>query len=317
MTRRFMILAATMGLLLPAASRAQDVLKPAPVAVSLPWRINCRELSSVPMTADAMQQLPLKLVATLNCGEGIAVLSETEGYTMSVRTADGKTGYVASMYVMKAPPARPAPRVEPTSASTNNYGVARWRPGAKGCDQFTKDGAVVKSLTVNGVTVQVSLQDAASKLRANVAIGNFSTLYVYVNPMGITLESAGAHAKSLANRDPAQLAKETQRAATSGGTVSAQLKESDFSPVFAPVYAVQRQPVEDLTRPAVKQTAIVPDQFSAAALKKGSVRPDGRTSGAVWFERDTDPGQYLMRVPIDNQIFEFPLSLDPSLALNQ
>jgi hypothetical protein len=85
-----MILAATMGLLLPAASCAQDVLKPAPVAVSLPWRINCRELSSVPMTADAMQQLPLKLVATLNCGDGIAVLSETEGYTISVRTADGK-----------------------------------------------------------------------------------------------------------------------------------------------------------------------------------------------------------------------------------
>ncbi len=318
MTRRWTMMAATVGLIVPAASRAQDVLKPPPLAVSLPWKINCHGLPNVPMTADAVQALPMKLVATLNCGDGIALLSDNDGYTMNVRTADGRTGYVASMYLMKAPPAKPAPHVEPTSAATNNNGVARWRPGAKGCDQFTKDGAVVESLTANGVTVQVSLQDADSKLRANVAIGNFSELYVYVNPVGITLQSAGAHAKSLASRDPAQLAKETQPSATSGGATNAEYKGSDFSPVFAPVYAVQRQPVEDLARPQVKQAApSVPDQFSAAALKKGSVRPDGRTWGAVWFERDANPGQYVMRVPIDNQIFEFPLSLNPSLSLNQ
>jgi len=315
MTRRLMIIAAAAGLFLPAASRAQDVLKPAPAVVSLPWKINCHGLSSVPMTADAMQALPMKLVATLNCGDGVAVLSDMDAYTVSVRTADGKTGYVASMYLMKAPPAKPAPHVEPTSAAMNN-GVARWRPGAKGCDQFTKDGAVVESLTANGVTVQVSLQDTDSKLRANVAIGNFSELYVYVNPVGITLESAGAHAKSLAYRDPAQLAMETHGAATNGGATNAEYKESDFSPVFAPVYAVQRQPVEDLARPVKQAAASVPNQFSAAALKKGPVRPDGRTWGAVWFERDANPGQYVMRVPIDNQIFEFPLSINPSLSLN-
>jgi hypothetical protein len=318
MTRRWMIMAATVGLILPAGSRAQDPLKSAPVAVSLPWQINCHGLSGVPMTADAMQALPMKLVATLNCGDGVAVLSDAEGYTVSVRTADGKTGYVASFYLMKAPPPKPAPHVEPTSAATNNNGVARWRPGAKGCDQFTKDGAVVESLTANGVTVQVSLQDTDSKLRANVAIGNFSNLHVYVNPVGITLESVGAHAKSLASRDPAQLAKETQSAAASGGAANAEFKDSGFSPVFAPVYAAQRQPVEDLTRPPTKQAAAsVPDKFSAAALKKGTLRPDGRTWGAVWFERDPNPGRYVMRVPIDNQIFEFPLSLDPSLPLNQ
>ena len=311
MTPRLLMMAATASLALPAASRAQDILKPVPVAVSLPWKINCRELSSVPLTADAMQALPLKLVAKLNCGEGIAVLSDTEAYTVNVRTADGRTGYVASMYLMKAPPAKPAPRVAVTSASTNN-GVARWRPGAKGCDQFTKDGVVVESLTANGVTVQVSLQDAGSKLRANVAIGNFGDLHVYVNPVGIALESAGAHAKSLAYREPAQLAKETQQSATSSGTVNAEYKLSDFSPVFASVNTVQRQPVEDLTRPQANPAmANVTDPYSADALKKGSIPPDGKTWGAVWFERDANPGQYVMRVPVDNQIFEFPLTLNP------
>jgi uncharacterized MAPEG superfamily protein len=311
MRRRRMIMAATVGLVLPAATLAQDVLKPSPVAVSLPWKINCHGLAAVAMTSDAMQTLPVQLVAMLNCGEGIAVLSDAEGYTVHVRTADGRTGYVASPYVVKAPPPKPTSHVEPTSAATNN-GVAHWRPGAKGCDQFNKDGAVVESLTANGVTVQVSLQNTGSKLRANLAIGNFSSLHVYVDPVGITLQSAGAHAKSLANRDPRQLAKQTQGSGSNAVNTSSQ--EAEFTPVFAAVYAAQRQPVEDLSRP---QVASVADAFSALALKKGSVRPNGRTWGAVWFDRDENPGTYVMRVPIDNQVFEFPLSLNPSLSLNQ
>jgi hypothetical protein len=310
MNRRLTITAAVATLLLPAASQAQDLMKSAAVPVSLPWKVNCHGLSTVPLTADAMQTLPLKLVTSLNCGEGLAALSDVEAYTVNVRTADGKTGYIASMYLMKAPPAKPAPRVAPASAATNN-GVARWRPGAKGCDQFTKDGATVESLTANGVTVQVSLRDIGSKLRANVAVGNFGNLYVYVDPVGITLDSAGNHPRSLAYRDPRQLAGGMQPTAPkdNASTVNADYKELEFSPVFASANAVQKQPVEDLSRPQIKKAAL-PDEFSAEALKKGSLKPDGRTWGAVWFDRDANSSQYVMRVPIDNQIFEFPLSLD-------
>jgi hypothetical protein len=311
MNRRLLIAAASATLVLPAASRAQDLQKPVPVAVSLPFKVNCHGMASVPMTADSMQALPLKIVATLNCGDGLAALSDFDSYTVNVRTADGKTGYVASMYLMKAPPSKPAPHVAPASASTND-GVARWRPGAKGCDQFTKDGVVVESLTANNVTVQVSLRETGSKLRANVAIGNFGTMYVYIDPLGISLESTGAHARSLTYRDPAQLAAEAQRTGTNGSAVNTNYKQTEFTPVFASVNTVQKQQVEDLSRPQVKPTV---DQFSAEALKKGTVKPDGRTWGAVWFERDPNPGQYLMRVPVDNQIFEFPLSLNPSVSM--
>jgi hypothetical protein len=314
MKRRLLKMAAVTGLVLPAAAQAQDLTKPAPVPPSLPWKVNCHGLASVPLTADALQALPLRLVTNLTCDQGLAVVSDPDGYTVNVRTADGKTGYIASMYLMKAPPAKPAPHVEPTSASTNN-GVARWRPGAKGCDEFTKNGVAVESLTANGVTVQVSLADTGSKLRADVAVGNFGNMHVYVNPVGITLESKGAHAKSLAYRDPAQLAKESQRGAGNSAAVNADFRSAEFSPVFASAYAVERKPVEDLSRP-VSQTASVPDQFSALALKKGTLKPEGRTWGAVWFERDDSSNQYVMRVPIDNQIFEFPLSLDTAFSLN-
>jgi hypothetical protein len=311
MRGRWMFTAAAMGLVLPTLSYAQsqDLAKPAPVAVSLPWQINCHGLAGVPITADAMQTLPLQVVGTLHCGERVAVLSDAEGYTLNVRTAGGKTGYVASNYVVNSPSAKSASHVEPTSAPTNN-GVAHWRPGAKGCDQFNKNGLVVESLTTNGVTVQVSLQDTGSKLRANVAVGNSGALHVYVDPAGITLQSVGTHSKSLLNRDPAQLAKQTQR----GGDMSSPASDAEFAPVFASANAVGRQPVEDLAKPKV---ASVPDAFIAEALKKGSLRPEGRTWGAVWFDRDQNPGQYVMRVPVDNQVFEFPLSLNSTLSLNR
>jgi len=311
MTCRLLNIAVLASLSLPLAAQAQDLTKPVAAPVSLPWKVNCHGLNSVPLTADSLQSLPLHLVTNLSCDQGLAVISDPDAYTVNVRTADGKSGYIAGMYLMKAPPAKPAPKVETVSASTNN-GVARWRPGAKGCDEFTKNGVPVESLTANDVTVQVSLTDTGSKLRADVAVGNFGNLHVYVNPVGITLESKGAHARSLSYRDPAQLAKEINN----GKAVNADYVNEDFSPVFASANA-ERKPAEDLSRPQAQQTASVPDQFSAAALKKGTLRPEARTWGAVWFDRDENSNQFVLRVPIDNQIFEFPVALDTALSLNQ
>src|SRR5262249_40600481 len=135
MRRQFPMTLAAAAMLLPATSQAQDLMTPVKVAEVLPWKVNCHGLSNVPLTSDAMQALPLKVAAKLSCDQSLAVIGDAESYTVNVRTADGKSGYIASMYLMKAPPAKPAPRIEPVSASMNN-GVARWRTGAKGCDQF-------------------------------------------------------------------------------------------------------------------------------------------------------------------------------------
>lgn len=315
MRRQFPVTLAA-ALLLPATSRAQDLMTPAPVDQVLPWKVNCHGLSSVPLTSDEMQALPLQIVTKLSCDQGLVVVGDPESYAVNVRTADGKTGFIASMYLIKAPPPKPAPRIEPVSASMNN-GVARWRPGAKGCDQFTRDNAVVESLTANGVTVQVSLQDTGTKLKAHVALGNFSNLHVYVDPIGITLESKGAHGRSLTSRDAGQVARDAQANKDSSNptAASADFKEPDFAPVFASMNTVEKQPVGDLTRPKPKPTITnVTDPYSAEALKKGSIKPDGRTWGSVWFERDANPGSYVMRIPVDNQIFEFPLNLNPPAA---
>src|ERR1700687_1957418 len=114
MTRKLVFIAAAAGLALPQASRAQEAAPPAPAPVvrsSPAFMIHCVGLTTnVPLTADSAQSLPLHLVEMLNCGDQVSVLSDLEGYTVSVRTADGKTGYVAGIYLVKAPAAaKPVP----------------------------------------------------------------------------------------------------------------------------------------------------------------------------------------------------------------
>ncbi|HUJ31223.1 MAG TPA: hypothetical protein VLY23_08085 [Candidatus Acidoferrum sp.] len=78
----------------------------------------CRDESSVSVTADSEQAIPLKLVATLKCDEEIRVLSDMQGYTVKVRTASGKVGYVTRYEVAVVPPS--APSVSSANAASNH-----------------------------------------------------------------------------------------------------------------------------------------------------------------------------------------------------
>ena len=83
-----------------AAENSGSAAAPAPGTIR--GTVLCRGAQNVPMTSDAEQSLPMQLVARLNCGDEVAVLSDSEGYTVNVRTADGKDGYVARMYLSES-----------------------------------------------------------------------------------------------------------------------------------------------------------------------------------------------------------------------
>jgi hypothetical protein len=95
------------------------------------------------VTGDAAQALPLHLLRNLSCGESVVILSDSEGYTVHVRSADGTAGYVARLYLnMGAAPS--VPDHQPLSATAVNN-VVRWQAGAPGCDQFFSKGHTVES----------------------------------------------------------------------------------------------------------------------------------------------------------------------------
>jgi len=172
MRHKLLVLSTFAGLAvtLPSMAAENSGSTAAPAPGTIRGTVLCRGAQNIPMTSDAEQSLPMQLVARLNCGEEVAVLSDSEGYTVNVRTADGKDGYVARMYLSESA-AKSAKDRRTTEAVLDN-GIARWQSGAPGSDQFFSGGSVVESLTANGITVQVSLQDTGWKLRASVAIAN-------------------------------------------------------------------------------------------------------------------------------------------------
>jgi hypothetical protein len=88
------------------ANRARAELA-ASDAQSMIAKTRCSDQSYVSVTADPERAIPLNTVATLKCGEEITVLSDQQGYTLRIRTADGTIGYVIRyevVFVHRTPP---------------------------------------------------------------------------------------------------------------------------------------------------------------------------------------------------------------------
>jgi hypothetical protein len=75
---------------------------------------NCRNQPYISLLAEPEQIFPLKVVATVACGEDVVIVSDPEAYFLKIRTADGKAGYVSYLDIKWQPgvapkPAAPAP----------------------------------------------------------------------------------------------------------------------------------------------------------------------------------------------------------------
>ncbi len=182
--------------LLPPVAPAQqvssaEVSRNHPSAIA---KINCRGpmKDDAPLTDDSEQAMPLRILAELKCGDEVTILSDTTGYTVLVRAGDGQSGYVARQRLTPfAPPAQASSQDDPKIAAADlkssseppsgaapeesAASVLRWQHSAAGSDEFLRDGRIVKSLALHGVTVQVSLRDTGWEFRADVTVVNSST----------------------------------------------------------------------------------------------------------------------------------------------
>jgi hypothetical protein len=289
----FLSLAAT----LPTWAAENSGASVAAAPGALRGTVICRGLKNVPVTADAEQALPMQLVARLNCGDEVAVLSDSEGYTVNIRTGDGKYGYVARMYLSEGSANVPKDRA---AEAVVDSGIARWQSGAPGSAQFLSDGSLVESLRANGITVQVSLQDTGWKLRASVAIANDSDTPVHFDPAGFTLDELQPRLRALAYQNPRQLAKAlTHQVYWTNASATAPMSATFMDAAYKTSVTVPA------TRNYLEEAA---QQVQTTVLQSGTVAPTGKSSGVVWFERDKNPQQLNLRIFVGDQIFEFPLS---------
>lgn len=307
------VLGAFATVVLAPYSRAQQPLAQPIVSVgsSAPLaKISCHGIMSVPMTADAEQALPLRLVANLPCGQEVSVLSDSEGYTVAVRTPEGVSGYVAHMYLGVSSKAPSRPASAPASAQVRG-GVASWQAGALGCDQYSLEDGTVESMTVNGVTVQVSLQDTGWKFRTNVAVANNGGQTVHIVPAHFLLDAVRPSLQPLAYQNPDHV--------TSAATHQVYSTAAAAGPSIQD--AALRQPVRNGdSRKYFAGGVREQDTFNgspyvgtvqgdnANALREANITPGSSIAGSVWFSRAKHAQQVILRVPVNGVEFEFPLS---------
>ncbi|MGC0771792.1 MAG: SH3 domain-containing protein [Candidatus Acidiferrum sp.] len=274
----------------------------APASNSIRSTVVCHDFQNVPITADSTQALPMHIVANLSCGEEVFGLSDSEGYTVQIRTADGKSGYVARMYLSERS-AKSTKDPRTVEAIVSDNGIARWQAGAPGSDQFFSGDSLVESLTANGITVQVSLQDTGWKIRANVAVANDSVAEIHFNPAGFTLDELKPRLRALAYQNPHELAKafahqiystNTSASAPASATyLNTAYKTSQYVPATPNYFAQEMQ------------------QGQASVLQSQTLAPKAKTSGVVWFQRDKGSQELNLRIFVGDQIFEFPFSFAP------
>jgi hypothetical protein len=276
--------------------------------------VNCPGISNVPMTADAEQALPMRQIATLSCGQQVAVLADNEGYTAHIRTMDGKEGYVAHMYLTASTPTvQPSLDLDtptPVSSATPVNGIVRWNAGAPGCDQFTSRGRKVESATANGITVQVSLQDTGWKLNASVAVSNGGSTQISVLPSLVTIDELTPNLRNLREENPAKLAR---------NEVNHQLMRNEYDAVPPPsAIVLHKRSAAQVSTLSYRHSSV--DDYLAftnedaavreVALKSAKLAPGEKAAGELWFARDAKAHELSLRISVGDVVFDFPFSFE-------
>jgi hypothetical protein len=316
MTNKLKFLATLASLALAQTVSAQQIAKPLSTLAGgfVSGSIVCHGGLKVPMTTDAEQALPLKIVAQLDCGQPVSWLTSSEGYTVNVHTADGKTGYVAWMNVVKGEIIAPTKMVRQPAVIKD--GQARWLVGTEGSERLYSEGLEVESLTVNGVTVQVSLQDTGWKLLANIAVANGGLQAVNVVPSHITIVSLEQIKKSLPYQQPKKLraavnhqilwTEANAAPSASGYLVNAGYRSSDNDGLNGTQNYLAQHQVDVESKADFNPHS----EINTVALKDAAILPSGHVSGSTWFERDGKLQEMILRVPVGDLVYEFPFSFN-------
>jgi hypothetical protein len=305
---------------LPAFANETPSVAPERVPTAV---VKCSETAGVPMTSDEEQTLPLHVVSFLACGDTVSVISDRQGYTLQIRTNNGQEGYVARMYLSnEGSVAVPVMKKPPVSSARLENGIARWTAGAPGCDEFVSHGRHVESITANGITVQVSIQDSGWKFRANVAVSNQSGEVVSLLPGIVTLDELTPSLRSLYATDPTKLAHTPthqvlwtlvdalpSRSAISNysnGASGAQHPTNSTS--TTPDYLDPHLALASTRHSGFDQTDSI--DVLSIALKPVAIPAGQINAGVMWFERAANAHELSLRVPVGDMVFDFPFSLE-------
>jgi hypothetical protein len=232
-----------------------------------------------------------------------------------------------------------------TTLASQTPRIVRWEVSDANSKRFFREGVVVKQLLVDGVdevTVTASIKDRSDSFSVEVGVSNRGKQSFDLRPQDIQLQVIRPGSKSLSFIPAERLAKRI----TDKGNLRASAAEAAWAPAFktvvehVPVTDVTPNPaaVNDPTQPAVTVTTridvvtkTVPDEHArfAASAQAASIRRsaeadvrqilstalvtihltrDSRIGGRVYYDREENAREVLLRIPLGELTVEIPFT---------
>lgn len=201
--------------------------------------------------------------------------------------------------------------------------AVRWQPGSECCDSFLVNGAEVREVTIDGVTVTVTLIERRRWIpHAFISIENNSSERVTADPSTWTIRILGEKPRMLKSKDPDKLAESLQRRGAIAGALKA--ASGEFATTQSTgtvrgsdgkVSTVTVTSRDDAARArAYASGQQVEETFESVAayvrgssLRANTIMPKRGVYGLVWFE-DKGYKEVVVTLSIEDLVFEFPFS---------
>jgi hypothetical protein len=182
-------------------------------------------------------------------------------------------------------------------------GTVRWAEGAPNTTSEVKNDTKIEGLRTDDVHIFVNLADVKETEynRVWVQVSNHSKAPIVFNPESAVLLNGD---KIVRAEVPDKAAKSIQRF---GEAKSQELSSAHCTMMTASGCQptnTQMQVSKQVLEFSNKQAQWVRDN----GLKQKTVAPGEEAQGAIVFKKDKKSAEYILRIPIGDQIFEFPLN---------
>ncbi|MFZ0806113.1 MAG: hypothetical protein WAN03_08015 [Candidatus Sulfotelmatobacter sp.] len=183
-------------------------------------------------------------------------------------------------------------------------GALRWAEGAPNATSEVKDNNKIEGLKTDDVHVFVSLADLKDTEynRVWVQIANHSKAPLNFDPQSAVL--INQKDKVVRAEDPEKAAKSVQKF---GEAKSQELSSAHCNNIGA----VQCQPTNTQMQMSKQVAAFTSQQaqwIKDNALTQKTLAPGEDVQGIIMFKKEKKAANYILRVPVAGQTFEFPLS---------
>jgi hypothetical protein len=190
-----------------------------------------------------------------------------------------------------------------TSLAQNAPGVLRWAEGAPNTTSDVKEGLKIEGVKTDDIHVYVSLADIKQTEynRVWVQVANHGKAPVDFNPDSAVLLKGD---KGIKAEVPDKAGKSIQKF----GEAKAQELSSAHCNMMNAAGCQPTNTQVQMSKQVLAESGQQAEWVRNNGLKQKTLAPGEEAQGAIVFRKDKKSADYILRMPVGSQVFEFPLS---------